>query len=130
MGTTTCAICLNSIRRTRHTPELKCGHVFHRDCLEGWEDQGGETCPLCRKMISGAKYRVTLNIENLDTRTSNSYSIPGEVAQIISERLHIEDEMDQYTTDIMFDVDNLEELAQVLRDFGIPNSDSFILDTE
>lgn len=126
----TCAICLNSIRRTRHTPELKCGHLFHQSCIDEWEDQGGETCPLCRKMISGAKYRVTLTIENLETRTSNSYSIPGEVAHTVSERLHIEDDMEQYNTDIMFDVDNLEELAQMLRDFGVPNSDSFVLNAE
>ena len=125
-----CAICLNSIRKTRHTPELKCGHIFHPGCLGEWEDQGGETCPLCRKMISGAKYRVTLTIENLDTRVSNAYIVPGEVAQAVSERFHIEDELNRYTTDIMVDVDNLEELAEMLRDFGVPNADAFILNTE
>ena len=125
-----CAICLNSIRKTRHTPELRCGHIFHPGCLDQWEDQGGETCPLCRKMISGAKYRVTLTIENLDNQVSNTHSLPGEVAQMVSERFHIENEIDRYTTDIMVDVDNLDELAEMLRDFGIPNADTFVPNTE
>ena len=125
-----CAICLNSIRKTRHTPELKCGHFFHSECIEGWEDQGGETCPLCRKMISGAKYRVTITIENLENRVSNTHTVPGEVAQAISERLHIEDEVNRYNTDIMFDVEDLDDLSEMLREFGIPNADTLVLDTE
>ena len=126
----TCAICLSSIRRTRHTPELKCGHIFHIGCIDAWEDQGGETCPVCRKMISGAKYRVTLTIENLESRNSNTYTIPGDVAQVVSDRLHIGDEMNRYNTDIMFDVDNLDDLTEMLRDFGIPDANTFIFDTE
>jgi hypothetical protein len=126
----TCAICLTSIRRTRHTPELKCGHIFHGGCIEQWEDQGGETCPLCRKMLNGAKYRVTLSIENLETRTSNTYNIPGDVAQSVSERLRLQDDMHIFNTDILFDVENLEELAEMLRDFGIPDADTLILNTE
>jgi hypothetical protein len=81
-------------------------------------------------MISGAKYRVTLTIENLDNQVSNTHNLPGEMAQAISERLHIEDEINRYTTDIMMDVDNLDELAEMLRDFGIPNADAFVLNTE
>ena len=125
-----CAICLNSIRKTRHTPALKCGHVFHPGCLDEWTGQGGETCPLCRKMLSGAKYRVTLTIENLETRTSNSHTLPGDVVRSVSERLHIEDEVDRYNTDIMFDVDSLDDLVEVLGDFGIPNANALILDAE
>lgn len=125
-----CAICLNFIKKTRHTPELKCGHFFHRECIEGWEDQGGETCPLCRKMISGAKYRVTITIENLENRVSNTHTVPGEVAQAISERLHIEDEVNRYNTDIMFDVDDLDDLSEMLRDFGIPDTNTLVLNAE
>jgi hypothetical protein len=43
-----CAICLDpmdddtSLRRL-----IRCGHIFHTNCLKSWGDLGG-TCPMCR----------------------------------------------------------------------------------
>ena len=45
----TCTICLNDVRATRANHPLRCGHVFHYDCLEEWKNQGKNTCPVCRK---------------------------------------------------------------------------------
>ena len=47
----TCSICLSDVRPTRNNPPIRCGHVFHSDCLQHWKDQGKNTCPTCRKVF-------------------------------------------------------------------------------
>jgi hypothetical protein len=45
---TECSICLSPFQP--HEPgvvRVKCGHLFHRKCLEPWF-QGHDTCPVCR----------------------------------------------------------------------------------
>lgn len=129
----TCAICLNPVRRTRHTPELKCGHVFHTQCLSDWEEQGGERCPLCRKILSGANYRVTLTVENLNRDVSNTTVLSLETLQTVIQRLNLdESDLATFSTEINFDVENLEDLETILTDFGIrvTDIDPSVLDTE
>ena len=126
-----CAICLNPVRKTRNTPELKCGHVFHIGCLEDWEDKGGETCPICRKQLSGAEYRVTLTIENLNNNSSNVYELPMDSIRTMVEQLQIGDrDLANFSTEINFDVDNLEELREVLGELGLPDVDTLVFNTE
>ncbi|GKU87851.1 hypothetical protein SLEP1_g2184 [Rubroshorea leprosula] len=44
-----CAICLGCINGSEEIRELgNCNHVYHRECLDKWMDQGNGTCPLCR----------------------------------------------------------------------------------
>ncbi|KAL4377187.1 hypothetical protein GQ457_02G001590 [Hibiscus cannabinus] len=48
-----CAICLECIKGSEEIRELgNCNHLYHRECIDGWVDQGHETCPLCgRKLL-------------------------------------------------------------------------------
>uniref|UniRef100_A0A5B7BME5 Putative Brassinosteroid-responsive RING-H2 n=1 Tax=Davidia involucrata TaxID=16924 RepID=A0A5B7BME5_DAVIN len=47
-----CAVCLDSIESRHEIRELcNCCHVFHRECLDSWVDEGQLTCPLCRSML-------------------------------------------------------------------------------
>ncbi|KAH7853731.1 hypothetical protein Vadar_006042 [Vaccinium darrowii] len=48
-----CAICLKSMRKGDEVREL-CNdcHMFHKECLDSWIDQGQMTCPLCRSNLS------------------------------------------------------------------------------
>ncbi|KAL0299756.1 UNVERIFIED_CONTAM: E3 ubiquitin-protein ligase ATL41 [Sesamum calycinum] len=50
-----CAVCLSSIEGWHKVRELgNCVHAFHVECLDGWADQGQETCPVCRaKLLAG-----------------------------------------------------------------------------
>ncbi|KAK4384778.1 E3 ubiquitin-protein ligase ATL41 [Sesamum angolense] len=50
-----CAVCLSSIEGWHKVRELgNCAHAFHVECLDGWADQGQETCPVCRaKLLAG-----------------------------------------------------------------------------
>ncbi|XVF72938.1 hypothetical protein PTKIN_Ptkin12aG0160800 [Pterospermum kingtungense] len=44
-----CAICLACIEDSEEIRELgNCCHLYHRECVDGWVDQGHGTCPLCR----------------------------------------------------------------------------------
>lgn len=123
-----CAICMNPVKKTRRTSELKCGHVFHNHCIKDWETKGGDRCPLCRKMLSGAEYRVTLNIENLNRQTSNTMELSVDAIQNLIDELNID--IDQFSTEIHFDVDNLEELSEILSEFGISNTNSIVFNAE
>lgn len=37
--------------------KLRCGHVFHRDCVDAWL-QNSDTCPLCRMVIPEPTIRL------------------------------------------------------------------------
>ena len=65
-----CSICLNSIRKTRSTIELPCGHLYHKICIGSWEERGNDTCPLCRRNMSNSNFKVTLKIENLRVKSN------------------------------------------------------------
>ncbi|XVF22274.1 hypothetical protein REPUB_Repub12eG0159200 [Reevesia pubescens] len=44
-----CAICLACIKGNEEIRELaNCSHLYHKECVDGWVDQGHGTCPLCR----------------------------------------------------------------------------------
>ncbi|PON83675.1 43kDa postsynaptic protein [Trema orientale] len=47
-----CIVCMNGIdgRQEVRVP-FNCRHVFHRECLDAWVDQGQATCPLCRSKL-------------------------------------------------------------------------------
>lgn len=44
-----CIICLDPIL---YGMAPYCGHIFHSDCLKWWLESS-ESCPVCRKIISG-----------------------------------------------------------------------------
>lgn len=126
-----CSICLNSIRKTRSTTELPCGHLYHKKCIAGWEERGNDTCPLCRRNMSNNNFKVTLKIENLRIGRNTSINLNYEDVQEVLERLGItETELDMVSTDIMFDVEDLQSLQSVLTDLGISttNIDTAVLD--
>lgn len=44
-----CRICLDNFESDNQCLLLKCGHIFHKKCLEDWNHKAaGEDCPLCR----------------------------------------------------------------------------------
>jgi hypothetical protein len=50
-----CCVCLAQFRyREKGVVKLKCGHVFHRTCLEPWFAEH-HTCPMCRADIDEAE---------------------------------------------------------------------------
>ncbi|CAN8288800.1 unnamed protein product [Cochlearia groenlandica] len=43
-----CSVCLSRFEGDSEINKLKCGHLFHKTCLEKWIDYWNITCPLCR----------------------------------------------------------------------------------
>lgn len=42
-------VCLEPVLRTQEIHELKCLHVFHKECLEKWYLRNHFNCPLCHR---------------------------------------------------------------------------------
>lgn len=45
----TCAVCLDPVLGSQEIHELKCLHVFHKECLEKWFLHHHFNCPLCHR---------------------------------------------------------------------------------
>ena len=117
----TCSICLSEVRCTRKNPPARCGHMFHSHCLQEWKEQGKNSCPICRKIIDGTQFKITVTVQNNYTGTANSVSLNED---------SIFDVLDLF--DINFDVDEVPDLDSILADLGVSLSDfdSSILDAE
>lgn len=58
-GEKVCTICLESVELRHEIRELcNCNHVFHRECLDTWIDEGQVSCPLCRSMLLPPRNRT------------------------------------------------------------------------
>ena len=117
----TCSICLGEVRSTRSNPPIRCGHIFHSHCLQGWKNKGKNTCPVCRKIFDVNQFKVVVTIQNNHTAVSNSVSLMGE---------SVFDILDLF--DINFDVQNQLDLDSILNDLGVglADFDPSILDAE
>lgn len=119
---TTCSICLNEVKRTRQNHAIRCGHIFHKSCIERWKGQDKHTCPVCRKVFDVSQFKMTLKVENRFTaRASNA--------------VHLNEQQIFQVVDVFefnFDADNTDDLDSLLRDFGMSLSDldATVLDTE
>lgn len=57
-----CPVCLCSIGEGEEVKELRCEHVFHRECLDRWIGYDGHihaTCPLCRDNLAAPPRPLT-----------------------------------------------------------------------
>ncbi|KAJ0968917.1 hypothetical protein J5N97_021794 [Dioscorea zingiberensis] len=47
-----CAVCLGILQGSDEVRELgRCNHVFHKECIDKWVENGHQTCPLCRSEL-------------------------------------------------------------------------------
>ncbi|KAF7091164.1 hypothetical protein CFC21_093804 [Triticum aestivum] len=46
-----CVFCLSRIDDGEEVRELRCRHIFHRECLDSWLLCPRATCPLCRDRL-------------------------------------------------------------------------------
>ena len=117
----TCSICLNEVRSTRNNSGLRCGHLFHSECLEAWKKRGKNTCPVCRRVFDVSKFKVTVQIQNNITAAAESVTLNEESVFNV---------LDIF--DINFDVEDLPDLQSLLDDLGVSGADldSSLFDTE
>jgi hypothetical protein len=86
--------------------------MFHSHCLQGWKDQGKNTCPTCRKVFDASQFKIVVTIHNNYTAAANSVSLNEE---------SIFDVLDLF--DITFDVENQPDLDSILADLGVSLTD-------
>ena len=46
-----CCLCLEEFSESEYVPttKIRCGHVMHSACFDGYKQRGSRTCPLCRQ---------------------------------------------------------------------------------
>ncbi|KAG2702608.1 hypothetical protein I3843_06G091800 [Carya illinoinensis] len=54
-----CSVCLCKIEEGEEMRELRCDHLFHRECLDRWVGYNHKTCPLCRGSLFSSSTTVT-----------------------------------------------------------------------
>ena len=120
-----CSICLNPVRYTRTSKKLDCGHLYHGACIDNWILAGGNTCPTCRTEFDRPTFRVTINIENIRTRAVTVEEMTdNDIIEMLMSRFNLE-----HGSELSFNASNLEELNQIISDFGI-NINPLVPDTE
>lgn len=124
-----CPVCFVPMTHAR-TRALPCGHEFHERCIERWKSTctgPDPTCPMCREPFDVPTYRCRLIIERAadGQRTTTDFE-SNNVASIVQGfgldfRNLIPNGTGRFYTDIHFDIDPNEALADILRELGLPN---------
>ena len=75
-----CIICLGDDISSENMCFTDCSHMFCKDCLDEWLDQGKKTCPMCRETIRYFKnediqYRVVVQNERSSSTATVSRSV-------------------------------------------------------
>lgn len=133
MSSECCSICLYSIRRTRRTCILECGHMYHPYCFSKWEESGGDTCPLCRNRIRRKGYKVHIVIENTATGQTSNVDLSEDEIRHLFDRLEINNlQLEATITEIEIDIENPDNVRELVEDLGVrlTRFDPAILDTE
>ena len=81
--------------------------------------------------MSNNNFKITLKIENLRIDRNATVNLNYEDVQGVLDRLGItENELDMVSTEIMFDVEDLQSLQSIFSDLGISTSnvDPAVLD--
>lgn len=108
----TCSICLNEVKPTRNNA-IRCGHIFHKSCIERWKSQGKHTCPVCRKVFDVAQFSITLQVtNNFTSTTSNLVNLDDQ------QMFNVLD-----IFDVSFEAETPYDLDSLLRDFGVSLAD-------
>jgi len=125
-GVNQCAVCFSGLVRNLRT--LPCGHAFHQKCIDRWKRscRAEPTCPMCRVPFDLPTYRVAISIKNISQGTVESSEYTTSNIQGIQTEfgldLRVFDAVPHDTTlNIVFDIDEDEELRDVLAAIGIPS---------
>lgn len=60
---TTCSICLVEFEENDEIRKLRCGHVFHCECIDPWLLKGKAVCPVCRQGVYEDEELVSLYLK-------------------------------------------------------------------
>jgi hypothetical protein len=104
-----CCICFKKYSDLFLPCKLRCGHVYHVDCIEKWL-KTSRTCPLCREGVSECG---TCDGSGISTRVINETVIPRELRS----------GMERETTDGWFGIHTYDFEDLVLTDISYNKSE-------
>jgi len=120
-----CAVCFSGL--LRNTRALPCGHEFHQRCIDRWKRtcRGAPTCPMCRVPFDLPMYRVTISLQKVADGTVESHQYLTSNTQGIQSEFGLDARVLDMQLDtilnIVFDVDETEDIDDILRSLGVPN---------
>lgn len=115
-----CPICMESMT-LRTSRNIGCNHRFHSNCLERWKDQGKRTCPVCRKYFDCSRFKVSLSIMDMESMRVLTSNLESNVVNSLIDATNFN--FDSVSTDMLFDIDDITELEQLLSDLGTSLAD-------
>lgn len=121
-----CSVCFSGL--LRNTRALPCGHEFHQKCIDRWKRtcRGDPTCPMCRVPFDLPTYRVTISLQRVADNTVESSQYLTSNIQGIQDEFGLDvralDLQLDTIMNIVFDVDENEDLREMLRAIGVPNA--------
>lgn len=69
-----CEICLDNFDNERFAVAIRCGHVFHEDCLQQWF-RSNQACPKCRLSVPpNTMCRLFFNYTGIQSVAATTYS--------------------------------------------------------
>ena len=121
-----CSVCLLGLNRSTRT--LPCGHTFHLKCVDRWKRscRNTPTCPMCRAPFDVPKYRIRIVIDRVAEGTHEVRSYVTSNVQTIQDEfgldLRVLEAHADASLNILFDLDEHEDLTEVLNSLGVPGS--------
>ncbi|EER16180.1 conserved hypothetical protein [Perkinsus marinus ATCC 50983] len=83
-----CAICLGEFENDEMVCELKCGHIFHEECVHGWFVSSRKPrCPVCRMEVESNK-DAEEGVEESSNTPEQSVSRSNDVDDGATYRMH------------------------------------------
>ncbi len=55
---TNCSICFDNMKKDDEYIDIKCKHIFHKDCLTNYLQKFNHICPICREEIGKPKVNI------------------------------------------------------------------------
>ena len=53
-----CSICMDNMKKDDEYIDIKCKHIFHKDCLTNYLQNFNHICPICRDEIGETKVNI------------------------------------------------------------------------
>lgn len=119
-----CSVCLQGLNRSTRT--LPCGHEFHLKCVDRWKRSCRTlpSCPMCRAPFDVPKYRIRIVIDRVAEGTHEVRSYVTSNVETIRDEfgldLRVLEEHAEASLNILFDLEEHENLDEVFRTLGVP----------
>jgi hypothetical protein len=119
-----CSVCFAPM--TRGVRELPCGHSFHVKCIDRWKKNCPYdfTCPMCREPFDLPVFKCRMIIQRVSNgEITFEDSVPTNIQQTMQifglDLRQLSPDETPFTADILFDIENGEDIEEELRELGI-----------